>query len=256
MVLRRFWSSLANILKSSIETVWPEMLMWLCIGEGAFRCSLNLSQKFLADSPIYSSSHSTLVAFESVYDPTSCKNWIFILRDHKEVLDGRSSFEVHFYAIFLASPLETLTQPLMVWNSYMWFWSLLLLGLEFLLLFFFLGAGVWFLNFTLLRAHVGYLHFFKVLYKCSSSSCSWVGPEQMVLALWNRVPILLYLDGMAWWLSQCRYWFCMCWLSVDSGLQPALFIWNNQHIQKGDWTIFTRIFWCKLNAVVDGVQVI
>ena len=50
MVLRRLWSSLANILKSSMVPVWPEMLMWSCISEGAFRCSLNLSPKFLADS--------------------------------------------------------------------------------------------------------------------------------------------------------------------------------------------------------------
>ena len=30
-------------------------------GEGAFRCSLNLSPKFLADSPMYSSLHSSLL---------------------------------------------------------------------------------------------------------------------------------------------------------------------------------------------------
>ena len=60
MVLVRFWSSLPNILKFSMVTVWPEMLEWSYIGEGAFRCSLNLSAKFLADSPMYSSSHSTL----------------------------------------------------------------------------------------------------------------------------------------------------------------------------------------------------
>ena len=109
----------------------------------------------------------------------------FILRGHKEVLDGRSSLQVHFYAIFLASPLKLSLSPWWYGTVMCGFWSLLLLGLEFLLLFFFLGAGVWFLNFTLLRARVGYLHFFKVLYKCFSSSCSWVGPEQMVLALWR-----------------------------------------------------------------------
>ena len=59
-VLLRFWSSLPNIEKLSMVTVWPEMLEWLCIGEGAFRCSLNLSAKFLADSPMYSSSQSIL----------------------------------------------------------------------------------------------------------------------------------------------------------------------------------------------------
>ena len=39
-------------------------------GEGVLRCSLNLSAKFLADSPMYSSSQSTLLAFVSIYDPT------------------------------------------------------------------------------------------------------------------------------------------------------------------------------------------
>ena len=60
MVLMRFQSSLPTILKLLMVTVWPEVLEWSCIGEGAFRCSLNLSSKFLADSQMYSSSHSTL----------------------------------------------------------------------------------------------------------------------------------------------------------------------------------------------------
>ena len=60
MVLMRFWSSLPNMEKLSKVTGWPEVLRWSFIGEGALRCSLNLSSKFLADSPIYSSSQSTL----------------------------------------------------------------------------------------------------------------------------------------------------------------------------------------------------
>ena len=36
------------------------MLLWSCMGEGDFRCSLNLSPNVLEDSPIYSSSQSTL----------------------------------------------------------------------------------------------------------------------------------------------------------------------------------------------------
>ena len=37
-------------------TLWPEMLQWSWMGEGDFWCSLNLSAKVLADSPMYSSS--------------------------------------------------------------------------------------------------------------------------------------------------------------------------------------------------------
>ena len=60
MVLKRLWSSLPKMVKLSIVTLWPEMLTWSCMGDGALRCSLYLSSKFLADSPIYSSSQSTL----------------------------------------------------------------------------------------------------------------------------------------------------------------------------------------------------
>ena len=60
MSLMRFCSSLPNMEKLSIVTEWPEVLIWSCIGEGALRCSLNLSSKFLADYPIYSWSQSTL----------------------------------------------------------------------------------------------------------------------------------------------------------------------------------------------------
>ena len=58
--LMRFWSSLPNMENLSTVTEWPEMLIWSCIGEGALRCSLNLTSKIHADSPIYSWSQSTL----------------------------------------------------------------------------------------------------------------------------------------------------------------------------------------------------
>ena len=60
MVLMRFWFSLPIMLKLSMLTSWPDLFEWSCIGEGAFRCSLNLSANVLADSPMYTSSHSTL----------------------------------------------------------------------------------------------------------------------------------------------------------------------------------------------------
>ena len=61
MALMRFCSSLPTILKFSKETWWPVVLKWSKTGEGALRCSLNLSPNVLDDSPMYSSSHSTLL---------------------------------------------------------------------------------------------------------------------------------------------------------------------------------------------------
>ena len=53
-------SSLPIILKFSTDVVWPVALICSNIGDGAFKCSLYLSLKVLADSPMYSSSHSVL----------------------------------------------------------------------------------------------------------------------------------------------------------------------------------------------------
>ena len=58
--LERFCSSLPTTVKLLIVVEWPEMLLWSNMGEGAFRCSLNLSPNVLAVSPIYSWSHSNL----------------------------------------------------------------------------------------------------------------------------------------------------------------------------------------------------
>ena len=60
MGLMKFCSSLPTMRKFSIETWWPVVLKWSKIGEGALRCSLNLSPNVLNDSPMYSSLHSTL----------------------------------------------------------------------------------------------------------------------------------------------------------------------------------------------------
>ena len=56
MVLAILFSSLPRILKLSIDVMWPLMFWWWYIGEGVFKCSLNLSPKVLPDSPTYSSS--------------------------------------------------------------------------------------------------------------------------------------------------------------------------------------------------------
>ena len=47
----------AEVLNGGIMTCH---VLWSYIGVGAFRCSLNLSPKVLDDSPMYSSSQSTL----------------------------------------------------------------------------------------------------------------------------------------------------------------------------------------------------
>ena len=47
IILIRFWSSLPTMLKLFMVILRPVMLKWSNIGEGAFRCSLNLYPKVL-----------------------------------------------------------------------------------------------------------------------------------------------------------------------------------------------------------------
>ena len=60
MFLAILLSSLPTILKLSRDTSWPVVFWWSLMGDGALMCSLNLSPKVLTDSPMYSSSQSTL----------------------------------------------------------------------------------------------------------------------------------------------------------------------------------------------------
>ena len=91
------------------------MLRWSNIGKGAFRCSLNLSPKVLE---LFITFHP--VTFVSVDDSTFLLYRVFIFGSHQEVLDGSTSFEVHFHPIFAANLLNAVTQPTVVRNYYVW----------------------------------------------------------------------------------------------------------------------------------------
>ena len=45
IVLAMLWSSLPIICMLSCVVMWPVVILWWCIGEGSFRCSLNLFQR-------------------------------------------------------------------------------------------------------------------------------------------------------------------------------------------------------------------
>ena len=58
MVLAKLFSSLPMILKLFIDVIWSLVFWCVNIGEGFFKCSLNLSPKVLPLSSIYYSSQS------------------------------------------------------------------------------------------------------------------------------------------------------------------------------------------------------
>ena len=123
MVLVRFWSSLPSMEKLSIVTSWPEVLWWSYMGDGALRCSFNLSSKFLADSPIYSSSQSTLSHLNLYMTPLFFVDWVFVFWWYKVVFDGLTTFQVNINPILLANVFIALTESLMVWNHNVRFWA-------------------------------------------------------------------------------------------------------------------------------------
>ena len=71
------------------------------MGDGTFMCSLYHSANVLSNSPVYSSSQSTL-PHVSVYHPTFLPDGICVLWFNKNVLDSPASLEVHLYAMFAA----------------------------------------------------------------------------------------------------------------------------------------------------------
>ena len=108
--LIRLCSSLPTMVKLSIVVSWPVMVVWSCMGEGCFKCSLNLSPKVLADSPIYSSSHSHPITLVPIDDTTFLSNKISVLGCHQEVLDGFACFEKYLNTISFAYVIDTFPQ--------------------------------------------------------------------------------------------------------------------------------------------------
>ena len=194
--------------------LWPEMLQWSNIGEGAFWCSLNLSANILADSPMYSSVHPCWLHLNLYMTAL-----LFVI--------GSLSLGAMRRFFIVWPPLKNTWTPNMLHDllilslSPWWygttmykflfsFWPVCLVLLVLLMLSF------WLLILALLMAHVEYLHLVRALNRCSSSSCNSWGVEHTVDALWNRVPATLYLDGIVWWLSHLRYKsVCVCFLNTD-----------------------------------------
>ena len=90
--LMRFWYSLPTILKFSSVVVWPLVLKWSYIGEGSFRCSLNLSPKcsWRLSYVIFIMFHPVTIV--SVYNATFLCYMIFVFWCYWEVFDGPTPF--------------------------------------------------------------------------------------------------------------------------------------------------------------------
>ena len=118
--------------------------------------------------------------FITVEDPTFLHHGVPVFWVHQEVLDGRPSLEVYLHTKVTAFFLDTFTQPLIVWNSYIWFRSVVLLSVLVLLF----GGWVVHLNSDPVQSPSGVVAVPSALFKWSSSCCKPWLLEFMVLGLW------------------------------------------------------------------------
>ena len=116
IALVRFWSSLPTIVKLLMLILWPVVLQWSNIGEGGSWCSLNLSAKFLADSPMYSSLHPCSLHLYLYMTPLLFVIVSLSLRAIRRLLMVCPPLKEHLNPKFLACPLYSLTKSLMVWD--------------------------------------------------------------------------------------------------------------------------------------------
>ena len=116
----RFWSSLPTMLKFSNVILWSVVLKWSYIGEGAFRCSLNLSKcSWWLSNVFLITIH--LVTFVSIYDSTFLLDGILIFWSHQEVLDGIASFKVNLHSMFTACFLYAFNDSFIIRNHHVCF---------------------------------------------------------------------------------------------------------------------------------------
>ena len=142
------------------------------------------------------------ITFTSIDDPTLFHHWILVLGAIRRFLMVTPPLK-YTCTSYVASSFNTFTESLVVgYNHIGLLVTCLVVDVDsvFLLLGRFLH-----LHFTLLIAHVGYLHLVRTLERCSSSLFNLSGVEQTVFALWCSVPTTLYFEEMGWWLSHFRY---------------------------------------------------
>ena len=100
--------------------------MWM--GEGCFRCSLDLSPRGLAISPMYSSSAGYVVALVTVDYPTLLVHGVLVFRLHKYLFDSCVSLEVYLDSLLTTDVLETFGCALHIRNNNLtycvgWSWA-------------------------------------------------------------------------------------------------------------------------------------
>ena len=238
MVLACTQSSLPMMLKLVSVMVCPVCCMCAWMGEGCLRCSLLLSPRVLAVSPMYSSSQAIWLHWKlymtllfisfgswSLDFMSICFMVVLPLKwTCMPYLTQRCLILSAIPLVYCMTTCPTVDlflgvvgSTLVPWLLLFCIWLLLLppvcvAGTWLLLLLFWLvgllllwSSQLLFntLFCTLLMAKAGQLHFPMAFLRYVNSFWKSSGSVQTVLALWVSVPMTLYLAERLWWLSHC-----------------------------------------------------
>ena len=100
------------MLKSSTDVLWSVLDLWSYMGEAAYRYSLNLFPKVLADSPMYSSFHSNLLHLYLYITPVFCLILSISFDVTMIFFNILPLFEMCLYATFSSYVLDAFTYSL------------------------------------------------------------------------------------------------------------------------------------------------
>ena len=98
---------------------WPALLLWWCIGEVSFSCSLNLLPKVLEVSPMYSSLQVRSPHWNQYMAPLLLEMGFLSLGETSRFFDGAITFEVGLYTIPPTDPFNDFAETLGVWYDNM-----------------------------------------------------------------------------------------------------------------------------------------
>ena len=262
IVLAMPWSSLPIIWKLSWLVVWPVVLLWLCMGEGSLRCSLNLFSKgpgCLSNVFLITHKFPTLKPIDG---PTFVFHGVLILWG----IPGCSWWSCcpwsgsvcHTYCriwCFCIGP------GCMVWQCGLWpclQWWVGLVPAVSCLFSLFPPSLLWLVNLLsiLSMAHIGVL----AVTKCLPEVIHFL-LEKLWLVAHCSGPVGKGIDNTIFRLinggdcPHCRYWSVLVgflYTMIDRLLSGSgLTIVSKKH----NGTIFFVVFHCKLNGQVNTIHV-
>ena len=201
------------------------MLKWSNMGRGllVFLEPLTKGSRGLSYIFIFTLHPSTFVNVDDHHG-------VLIFRVHQEDLDGSPSLEEHLHTKVTAFFLDTFTQPLIVWNSYVGFGSVALLSVLVLLLVL-LG---WIVQPNL--HPVQSPSRVVAVAQCSVQMFFFL-LQALIVGAYGFSPVE---EGSNNPIFEC-YWVmtvplkilvCEGWLPIYCCSKPAIFVWTDQNVQE------------------------